>query len=107
MNKDETVKRGRGRPKGSRSKSKLILAQMQIDDAAGLAVDTLVALMKNDKAYLGITDDVSPTLRFNVSKTILDKAIANEKDKESALGGEKPVVGTMAPSAPKVFSVAK
>lgn len=104
---DTPVKRGKGRPKGSRNKAKLIVAQMNIDNAAGLAVDTLIALMKNDTKFLKIKDDVSPTLRFNVCKLVLDKAIANEKDKESPVESDSTVTGLVLPSTPKVFSVAK
>lgn len=78
---EETEKRGRGRPKGARNKSKLIKAQLAFDDAASLAAETLIALMENDKDKLNITDDVPATIRLQACKVVIDKAIANEKEK--------------------------
>lgn len=79
---EETEKRGRGRPKGARNKSKLIKAQLAFDDAADLAADILVALMRNDREKLNISDDVPATIRLQACKVVIDKAIANERDKE-------------------------
>lgn len=84
----EGINRG-GRPKGSRNKSSMMKAQYQLDEAAELAVATLTALMMNDKETLGITTDVPPTVRIAASKEILNKVIANEKEKESEKSSEK------------------
>lgn len=72
----------KGRPEGSRNKTTLMKAQLAIDDAAEAAIETLIALMSNDKALLGIDGDVPLTLRMNASKLLFDKSIANEKEKE-------------------------
>lgn len=71
-----------GRPRGSRNKSSMMKAQYQLDEAAEIAVSILLALTTNDKATLGITTDVPPTVRLAASKEILNKVIANEKEKE-------------------------
>lgn len=76
------INRG-GRPKGSRNKSTLIKAQLKFDTASEEAAATLEAMMRNDKEYLGIKEDVPLSLRQSACKEILAKAIANEKDKDS------------------------
>lgn len=93
---NETKKRGRGRPKGARNKSKLIRAQLAFDDAAEMAADTLVAIMGNDTQKLNLNkdEDVPMSIRLQACKLIIDKAIANEKDKV----GEG---GSITSSAPK------
>lgn len=75
--------KGPGRPKGARNKSKLLLAQLKFDDVAEMAADTLVAIMQNDLPNLNLKDqeDVPMSLRLQACKVIIDKAIANEKDK--------------------------
>lgn len=70
-----------GRPKGSRNKSSMMKAQFQLDEAAEIAVQTLLALATNDKDSLGVTDNVPATTRLAAAKEILNKVIANEKDK--------------------------
>lgn len=70
-----------GRPKGSRNKSSMMRAQYELDNAAEIAVQTLLALATNDKESLGVTDNVPPTTRLAAAKEILNKVIANEKDK--------------------------
>ncbi len=70
-----------GRPKGSRNKSSMMKAQYQLDDAAEVAVATLLSLATNDTQALGVTDNVPPTVRLAAAKEILNKVIANEKDK--------------------------
>lgn len=77
-----------GRPKGSRNKKSIIKAQLQLDDMSVMATEVLQALMMNDKDILGITDDVPLSLRLNAAKEALNKAIANEKDKEAAVAKE-------------------
>lgn len=104
---DTNKKRGRGRPKGARNKSSLIKAQLTFDDAANLAAETLVALMKNDKDALNISDDVPATIRLQACKVVIDKAIANEKDKlsdndDNSDSGEE----DNTPKRPRVFTSA-
>jgi len=75
------INRG-GRPKGSRNKSSLVKSQLRIDSITTEAVDLLHALMVNDKEALGITSDVPLSIRKDSAKEIINKAIANEKDKK-------------------------
>jgi len=79
---DSPVKKGPGRRKGSRNKTTLAKAQLQIDDLSLVAVGYLEALMRNDKDFLDCKDNVPYTVRFNAMKEILNKGIANEKEKE-------------------------
>lgn len=85
----KTPKRKAGRPSGSRNKSTLMKAQVRIDDLTLEAVNHLEALMKNDKDTLNSKDDVPYSIRFNATKEILAKGIANESKKED----DKPVGG--------------
>lgn len=70
-----------GRPKGSRNKSSMLKAQIQLDEAAEVAVSVLIALATNDKESLDIKADVPATTRLAAAKEILNKVIANEKEK--------------------------
>lgn len=100
------VKKKIGRPKGARGKSALAKAQLAIDELAGTAVETLKALMENDKDFLDCESDVPATIRLNACKEILVRAIANEKEKLD----DKPKSGSPAailPSIPQVFAKAK
>ena len=74
-----------GRPKGSRNKSTLIRAQLQLDGTTEQAAEFLAAVMENNTTKLGLKDDdvVPMALRLAAADKILNKAIANEKDKES------------------------
>lgn len=74
----------KGRPKGSRNQSSLAKAQLMIDDIAGAATSTLIAMLQNDKATLQIDSDVPLSIRRDVAKLLLDKSIANEKEKEKS-----------------------
>jgi hypothetical protein len=96
-------KRGPGRPKGARNKSKLIKAQLAFDDAAELAAETLVSIMKNDTEALNLnkSEDVPMTIRLQACKLIIDKAIANEKDKVGE-GKGSPVQEEESVAPPKV-----
>lgn len=76
----ENINKG-GRPKGSRNKSSLMKAQLQLDSDSETAAEVLRAIMANDKDTLGLKDDIPVTLRMGAAKEILNKAIANEKDK--------------------------
>lgn len=89
-----------GRPKGSRNKTTLLKAQLQLDDSTEAAAEFLDALLRNDKELLGIKDDVPLVLRHKAAVDILNKAIANEKDKEPV--GEK--LKEIVPEAKKLFS---
>lgn len=71
-----------GRPKGSRNRSTLIKAQIKMDSATEYAAELLEAVMSNDKEFLGIKDDVPVGMRIAAAKEVLNKSIANEKDKE-------------------------
>lgn len=73
-----------GRPKGSRNKSTLVKAQLQMDSDTEFAAELLGAIMRNDKEFLGIKDDVPIPVRITAAKEVLNKSIANEKDKEPA-----------------------
>lgn len=79
----ENINRG-GRPKGSRNKSTLIKAQLRLDDMSLQATEIIQAIMNNDKETLGLkeTEDVPVTLRLAAAKEALNKAVANEKEKE-------------------------
>jgi hypothetical protein len=71
-----------GRPKGSRNKASLLKAQISMDDNSEYAAELWNALMRNDKSFLGIEEDVPLTLRQSSAEKIMNKAIANEKDKD-------------------------
>lgn len=77
----ENINRG-GRPKGSRNKSTLLRAQLQMDSDTEYAADLLGALMRNDKEFLGTSMDVPLSLRQKAALDIMNKSIANEKDKD-------------------------
>lgn len=81
----ENINRG-GRPKGSRNKSTLLRAQIQMDTDTEYAAEMLGAVMRNDKDFLGITVDVPTTLRIAAAKEVLNKSIANESTKEPTEG---------------------
>lgn len=94
--------KGAGRTPGTRNRSSLIRTQIEFDSAAPIAARTLIALMKNDKEFLNITEDVPTSIILQACKVVIDKAIANEKEKE-------PVTPTQEESAepvqkmPRVF----
>ena len=71
-----------GRPKGSRNKATLLKAQLKMDSATEQAAEFYEAMMNNDTEALGISDDVPLTLRLAAAKEIMNKAIANESNKE-------------------------
>lgn len=97
-----------GRPVGSRSKSSLFKAQQTFDDIAEEAAQTLIALARNDKKFLNTAADVPATIRLNACKVLLDKSIANEKEKLAEEKKEQKQKKGAAPTVtPKVFSSAK
>lgn len=105
----DTPKRKAGRPSGSRNKSVLMKAQVLIDEMSVDAVLYLEALMKNDKGFLDIKDDVPPTIRFNATKEILSKGIANEKSKDEVKQPSQSSTtenGEKVHTGPQVFSTA-
>lgn len=92
-----------GRPLGSRNKSKLVKAQLKFDDFAELAVDRLKLIMLGDIDALGVRE-VPLSLQVSAAKVILDKAIANEKEKSTKSKSQQ---GTeAAATGPKVFASA-
>lgn len=105
---NQPVKKRAGRPTGSRNKSTLMKAQIKIDDLTLEAVEYLEAMMKNDKSKLDCTEDVPYTIRFNATKEILAKGIANEKDKD--VPNKTPVkddVKESTSTGPRVYASAK
>lgn len=104
-------KRKAGRPSGSRNKSTLMKAQVRIDDLTLEAVNYLEALMKNDKNTLNSQDDVPYSIRFNATKEILAKGIANESKKEDdkPAGGKQTSDENKQPvhTGPVVYATAK
>ena len=106
---DET-KRKPGRPHGARNKSSLMKAQVKIDDLTLYAVEHLKAFMENDKSFLNCGKENVPfSIRFNATKEILAKGIANEKEKDAP----KPMSNTTTDESgdkvhtgPQVFSTA-
>ena len=110
MSNTDANKKKAGRPVGSRNKSTLIKAQVLIDDLSYESVQYLEALMKNDTEFLNCKTDVNYTIRFNATKELLSKGIANEKEKNAMNtppavqptdGSEEGHIG------PQVFSTAK
>lgn len=106
MSDQDGKKRGPGRPKGSRNKSKIISAQLKLDGASEIAADTVIALMENDHKKLKCDEDVPYSLRFQACKLVMDKAIANEKDKAPADLDEK-TPSTTQSFVPKVHTQSK
>lgn len=109
---EEAPKKKQGRPFGSRNKSILMQAQIKIDDLSLVATEYLEALMKNDLVMLGSKDDVPYSIRFNATKEILAKGIANEKEKDAALapaqgGATTDEKGEVVHTGPVVFATAK
>ena len=105
----DTPKRKAGRPAGSRNKSTLLKAQIRIDDLTLEAVDYLEALMRNDLQKLDSKDDVPYSIRFNATKEILAKGIANEREKDTVpvvQGKETTDAGEKVHTGPRVFSTA-
>lgn len=105
----DSIKRKPGRPTGSRNKSTLMKAQVMIDDLTLEAVQYLEAMMKNDKIKLDCKDDVPYSIRFNATKEILGKGIANEKDKEAPkpTSTSETEDGKKVHTGPQVFATAK
>ena len=95
----------RGRPKGSRNKSKLIRAQLAFDDYSELAVERLKQIMMNDTDALGVKE-VPVSMQVQAAKVILDKAIANEKEKDANKSKGKTPDEEDTPQVPQVFSTA-
>lgn len=79
----ENINRG-GRPRGSRNKSSLLKAQLNLDDLSVASAELLAAIVHNDKETLGVKDDVPLKMRMDAANSVLNKAIANEKDKVAA-----------------------
>ncbi len=93
-----------GRPKGSRNRSKMIAAQLKLDDHAEDMVDILILIAKGDSEALGVKGEIPVTMRRAAAKDVIDKAIANEKEKDAKAKGSKSEEEV--PSAPRVMSTA-
>lgn len=93
-----------GRPKGSRNKSKLIKAQLAFDSYSELAVDRLKQIMMNDAKGLGVKE-VPISMQVQAAKVILDKAIANEKEKQGQAKNSQHSLGEKTQN-PVVYSTA-
>lgn len=89
IQKTEKNPKGAGRTPGARNRSSLIRTQLEFDGAAPLAAKKLIALMNNDKEFLNISEDVPTSIILQACKTIIDKAIANEKEKEPVPASEE------------------
>lgn len=77
----ENINRG-GRPKGSRNKASLKLARELMDTDSLEAAQTLAAIMRGDKEFLGTQQEVKLELRAKVAADIINKSIATAKDNE-------------------------
>lgn len=90
----ENINRG-GRPKGSRNKASLKLARELMDTDSLEAAQTLAAIMRNDKEFLGTSVDVKMETRAKVAADIINKSIASAKDNEhiDSDGSKKGVLG--------------
>ena len=82
---DKSVKKKAGRPMGSRNKKGLLKAQNRIDTLSEKAVNTLEWIMDNNTGMLGLEEDEAVDIkeRMTACKIIIDKAIANEKEKKA------------------------
>jgi len=100
----QNINRG-GRPRGSRNKSKLIKAQLAFDDYSELAAERLKQIMMNDTEALGVKE-VPVSMQVQAAKVILDKAIANEKEKEDKSSKATDKTNDGSPSVPRVYSTA-
>jgi hypothetical protein len=94
-----------GRPLGSRNKSKLVKAQLAFDDYSALAVERLKQIMMNDTKALGVKE-VPVSMQVQAAKVIIDKAIANEKDKEVKAKATLPSTSESDTQLPVVYSTA-
>lgn len=75
------VKKTRGRPKGSRNKASIDVAQDMFDDNAAYFAKIVKELAGDDK--------IPATVRLAACKLGLGKALADEKDKASIVGAVK------------------
>lgn len=100
INQDQ--KKERGRPKGSRNKTKIQAAQYSLDNLTTVGVEVLEALLTNDKVYLKTEENVTNALRFQVAKVVVEKGLT-EKEKEEL----EPVQSAKGPTGPRVISTAK
>lgn len=80
---DAAYRNKSGRPK-ERNTSALALAQDRIDGFANTGVARLRKIAENKWEELGLEGQVPLKLQIEVSKYLLDKAIANEKEKNKA-----------------------
>ena len=89
------VKRGRGRPKGSRNKASIDLAQELFDVNAATYAQIVLDLAQDDK--------VPATVRLAACKLGLGKALADEKEKAAIDGAVKRATVEDVDTGPKIF----
>lgn len=75
----EGINRG-GRPKGAKKTPSSGRRDTKLENYSAMAVETLKNLMTNNKKKLGISEDVSPTVRLNASKEIIARSKELEKE---------------------------
>lgn len=82
-NRDKINKKGR--PKTDRNRTKLQEAQLEIDDFATIAVDMLSKVAQNKYKELGFDKPVPVTAMVKAANILLDKAVSQEKEKQSVV----------------------
>lgn len=97
-----------GRPKG-RNRSALEKAQDLIDSLAETTVENLRLIASNQWEKLGLKEPISPATMVNANKTLLDKAISQEKEKlaEEQVKGEETLEEQYTPTQVVDFSSRK
>ena len=88
------VKKGRGRPKGSRNRASIDVAQELFDVNAAVYAQIVLDLAQDDK--------IPATVRLAACKLGLGKALADEKEKGVIEGAVKGKI-TEEDSGPKIF----
>ena len=116
---EEVTERKAGRPAGSRSKTSLMKAQKMIDEFAMEAVTNIIALARNDRDHFDtpLKSDVPATIMLAANKALMDKSVANEKEKLDDLkkttaktsieDTPKGDTGNVTKIGPKVYASAK
>lgn len=94
MSEEIPVKRGRGRPKGSRNKASIDVAQELFDVNAATYAQIVLDLAQDDK--------VPATVRLAACKLGLGKALADEKEKATIDGVVRDKI-VQDDTGPKIF----
>lgn len=92
---DKPIKKGRGRPKGSRNKASIDVAQELFDVNAATYAQIVLDLAQDPK--------VPATVRLAACKLGLGKALADEKEKATISGAIKGAVVSEEDTGPKIF----